>query len=235
MVTIKRSCERGHGRFGWLDSFHTFSFGHYFDPRNMGFSDLRVLNEDRVQAGEGFPTHSHRDVEILTYVLDGALAHKNSTGGGGVIRYGDVQRMSAGAGVTQSEFNASRTEPLHLLQFWLTPARRGTPAAYEGRHFAPAEKRGRLRLIAAPDGHDGALTLQQDATIYASILDNGNEVIHTFAPGRKGWVQVARGRVRVGGLALAAGDGAALVGEATVALTGDTDSSSELLLFDLQP
>jgi quercetin 2,3-dioxygenase len=234
MVTIKRSCERGHGRFGWLDSFHTFSFGHYFDPRNMGFSDLRVLNEDRVEAGEGFPTHSHRDMEILTYVLDGALAHKNSTGGGGVIRYGDVQRMSAGAGVVQSEFNASRTEPLHLLQIWLVPARRGTPAVYEGRHFPPEEKRGQLRLIAAPDGQKGALALQQDATIYASILDNGQEVIHTFAPGRKGWVQVARGQVMVGGRSLAAGDGASLVDEATVTLTGDS-TGSELLLFDLQP
>jgi quercetin 2,3-dioxygenase len=172
-------------------------------------------------------------MEILTYVLDGALAHKNSTGVGGVIRYGDVQRMSAGAGVTQSEFNASRTEPLHVLQIWLTPSRRGTPAAYEGRHFTPAEKRGQLRVIAAPDGQKGALALQQDAAIYASILDNGQEVIHTFAPGRKGWVQVARGQVLVGGQPLAAGDGAALVDEATVTLSGQSDS--ELLLFDLQP
>jgi redox-sensitive bicupin YhaK (pirin superfamily) len=233
MVTIKRGCERGHGRFGWLDSFHTFSFGHYFDPKNMGFSDLRVINEDRIEAGEGFPTHSHRDMEILTYVLDGALEHKDSTGGGGVIRYGDVQRMSAGAGVTHSELNASRTEPLHLLQIWLVPARKGTPAIYEGRHFAPADKRGRLRVIAAPDGRQGALTIQQDAAVYASILDNGEEVIHTFGPGRKGWVQVASGQALVGGQALAAGDGAALVGEATVTLTGQLNA--ELLLFDLQP
>ncbi|HEX4460295.1 MAG TPA: pirin family protein [Polyangia bacterium] len=233
MMTIKRGCERGHGQFGWLDSFHTFSFGHYFDPKSMGFSDLRVLNENRVAAGEGFPTHSHRDIEMLTYVLDGALEYKDSCGGAGVIRYGDVQRMSAGAGVTCAEHNASMHEPVHMLEIWLRAACKGAPAGYEGRHFAPDDKRGRLRVIAAPDGAEGALTIGQDARVYASILDNGAEVIHTFAPGRKGWVHVARGAALVGGQPLRAGDGAALVDEATVTLAGRR--STELLLFDLQP
>lgn len=233
MMTIKRGCERGHGQFGWLDSFHTFSFGHYFDPQSMGFSDLRVLNENRVAAGEGFPTHSHRDIEMLTYVLDGTLEYKDSCGGAGVIRYGDVQRMSAGAGVTCAEHNASLREPVHMLEIWLRAACKGAPAGYEGRHFAPADKRGRLRVIAAPDGAEGALTIGQDARVYASILDNGAEVIHTFAPGRKGWVHVARGEALVGGQPLGAGDGVALVDEPTVTLTGR--GSTELLLFDLQP
>ena len=233
MMTIKRGNERGHGRFGWLDSFHTFSFGHYFDPKSMGFSDLRVLNENRVAAGEGFPTHSHRDIEMLTYVLEGALEYKDTCGGGGVIRYGDVQRMSAGAGATCAEHNASRTEPAHVLEIWLRAASKGARAGYEGRHFAPDDKRGQLRVIAAPNGEAGALTIHQDARVYASILDNGAEVIHTFAPGRKGWVHVARGEALVGGQALAAGDGAGLVDEASVTLAGMMNA--ELLLFDLQP
>jgi redox-sensitive bicupin YhaK (pirin superfamily) len=194
---------------------------------------LRVINENRVQAGEGFPTHSHRHIEILTYVLDGALEHKDSTGGGAIIRYGDVQRMSAGPGVTHVEHNASSTEPVHLLQIWLQPACKGTRAGYEGKHFAPEDKRGRLRVIAAPDGRDGALTIHQDAAIYAAILDSGQEVTHAFAPGRKGWVQLARGRALLGGQALTAGDGVAIVDEPAVTLTGG--EAAELLLFDLQP
>ena len=232
MMTIRRANERGHASFGWLDSWHTFSFGSYYDPEHMGVSDLRVINDDRVRGGEGFPSHSHRDMEILSYVLEGALAHKDSTGSGGVIRYGDVQRMSAGRGVTHSEMNGSHDEPVHFLQIWLLPERPGLPASYEEKHFSPDEKRGRLRLIASPDGAEGSLTLHQDARVYASILDKGQEVRHDFARGRRGWVQVARGRVLVAGKELAAGDGAALVEEASVAIAGG--EPSEVLLFDLQ-
>lgn len=232
MITIRRAGERGHASFGWLDSWHTFSFGSYYDPQHMGFSDLRVINDDRVLAGEGFPSHSHRDMEILSYVLEGALAHKDSTGSGGVLRYGDVQRMSAGAGVTHSEMNASDHEPVHFLQIWLVPARAGLPASYEDRHFAPDEKRGRLRLIASPQGADGSLVLHQDARVYATILEKGQEVTHALGPGRRGWVQVASGRVLVGGKELVAGDGAALSDEATVTIAGG--ATSEALLFDLK-
>jgi quercetin 2,3-dioxygenase len=232
MMDIRRASERGHANFGWLDSWHSFSFGSYYDPKHMGFSDLRVINEDRVLGGEGFPSHSHRDMEIISYVLDGSLQHKDSTGSGGVIRYGDVQRMSAGAGVTHSEFNASRDEKVHFLQIWLMPARNGAKASYEEKHFSPEEKSGRLRLIASPDGGEGSLTLHQDARVYASILEKGTELTHALAPGRKAWVQVARGRVLVNGKELVAGDGAALTEEASVALAGA--EPSEVLLFDLQ-
>jgi len=232
MMTIRRANERGHANFGWLDSWHSFSFGSYHDPKHMGFSDLRVINEDRVLGGEGFPSHSHRDMEILSFVLEGALQHQDSTGSGGVIRYGDVQRMSAGRGVTHSEMNGSRDESVHFLQIWLLPERAGLPASYEEKHFAPEDKRGRLRLIASRDGAEGSLTLHQDARVYASILDKGQEVAHAFARGRRGWVQVARGRVLVNGKELAAGDGAALSEEASVALAGA--EPSEVLLFDLK-
>jgi hypothetical protein len=198
----------------------------------MGFSDLRVINEDRVLAGEGFPSHSHRDMEIVSYVLDGSLAHKDSTGSGGVLRYGDVQRMSAGRGVTHSEMNGSRDEKVHFLQIWLMPERAGLPASYEDKHFRPEDKRGRLKLIAAPEGAEGSLTLHQDARLYASILDEGQEVTHPFARGRHGWVQVARGRVRVGEQELRAGDGTALSDEASVTIAGL--EPSEVLLFDLK-
>ncbi len=232
MMTIRRAGERGHANFGWLDSWHSFSFGSYYDPEHMGFSDLRVINEDRVLGGEGFPSHSHRDMEILSYVLDGALQHKDSTGSGGVIRYGDVQRMSAGAGVTHSEFNASRDEKVHFLQIWLLPERAGLPASYEEKHFTPEQKREGLRLIASHDGAEGSLTIHQDARVYAGILDKGQERTHAFARGRRGWVQVARGRVLVNGKELAAGDGAALREEASVTVAGA--EPSEILLFDLQ-
>ena len=231
MMTIRRGSERGHANFGWLDSYHTFSFGNYFDPGHMGFSDLRVINEDRVSAGEGFPSHSHRDMEIISYVLDGALQHRDSTGSGGVIRYGDVQRMSAGAGVTHSEFNASSAEPVHFLQIWLQPDAKGIKPGYEEKRFVPEEKRGRLRLIASRDGSDGSLTIHQDARVYASLLDRGQEVTHAFAEKRKGWVHVARGSVRVNGNELRAGDGAALADEASVTIAGD--EGGEVLLFDL--
>jgi redox-sensitive bicupin YhaK (pirin superfamily) len=232
MMTIRRAGERGHASFGWLDSWHSFSFGSYYDPEHMGFSDLRVINEDRVRAGEGFPSHSHRDMEILSYVLEGALAHKDSTGSGGVIRYGDVQRMSAGAGVTHSEMNGSPAEPVHFLQIWLLPERVGIQASYEEKRFAPEDKRRRLRLIASPEGADGSVTLHQDARVYATIVDKGEEVAHTLAPGRQAWVQVARGRVLVNGKELQAGDGAALTGETSVTIAGA--ESSEALLFDLR-
>jgi redox-sensitive bicupin YhaK (pirin superfamily) len=233
MITIRRSNERGYGHFGWLETKHTFSFGHYFDERFASFSDLRVINEDRVQPAEGFPSHSHRDMEILSYVLEGALQHKDSSGGGGVIRYGDVQRVSAGGGITHSELNASHDEPVHFLQVWLEPARRGIQPGYEQRHFSAADKQGRLRLIGSPDGRDGSLTIHQDARVYAALLDRGQEVTHAFAAGRKGWVQVARGEALVAGQALAAGDGAALTGETAVTLAGS--DGTELLLFDLRP
>lgn len=232
MMTIRRARERGHANFGWLDSWHSFSFGSYYDPKNMGFSDLRVINEDRVLGGEGFPSHSHRDMEILSYVLDGALAHKDSTGSGGVIRYGDVQRMSAGRGVTHSEMNGSKDEPVHFLQIWLLPERAGLPASYEEKRFAPEDKRGRFRLIASPDAAEGSLTIHQDARVYASILDKGVEVTHAFGAGRRGWLQVARGRVAVNGKELAAGDGVALTEEPSVTVAGA--EPSEVLLFDLK-
>jgi quercetin 2,3-dioxygenase len=231
-MTIRRASERGHANFGWLDSWHTFSFGSYYDPKNMGFSDLRVINEDRVLGGEGFPSHSHRDMEIISYVLEGALAHKDSTGSGGVIRYGDVQRMSAGRGVTHSELNGSRDETVHFLQIWLLPAKAGLPASYEEKHFSVDDKRGRLRLVASPDGADGSLTIHQDARLYAGVLEKGTELSHALAAGRKAWVQVARGRVAVNGKELVAGDGVALTHEASVTVAGA--EPSEVLLFDLQ-
>jgi len=232
MMTIRRARERGHANFGWLDSWHSFSFGSYYDEKHMGFSDLRVINEDRVLGGEGFPSHSHRDMEIVSYVLDGALQHKDSTGSGGVLRYGDVQRMSAGRGVTHSEMNGSHDEKVHFLQIWLLPETAGLPASYEEKHFTPEDKRGRLRLIASPGGSEGSLTIHQDARLYASVLDAGQEVSHTFAPGRQGWVQVARGRVRVNGQELGPGDGAAISDEKSVTVAGV--EPSEVLLFDLK-
>jgi redox-sensitive bicupin YhaK (pirin superfamily) len=233
MLTIRKASERGHANFGWLDSHHTFSFGHYFDEKHMGFSDLRVINEDRVAAGEGFPSHSHRDMEIISYVLDGALEHKDSTGSGGVIRHGDVQKMSAGSGVTHSEFNASKSEPVHFLQIWIQPAKKGVPASYEEKHFGAADLGGKLRLIASPDGREGSTTINQDARVYAGVLGQGQELTHTFDAGRNGWVQVARGRVLVNGKELRAGDGAALTDEPSVTVAGG--EASEVLIFDLRP
>ena len=208
MMTIRRASERGHANFGWLDSWHTFSFGSYHDPRHMGFSDLRVINEDRVRGGEGFPSHSHRDMEIISYVLEGALQHKDSTGSGGVIRDGDVQRMSAGAGVTHSEFNGSPDDQVHFLQIWLLPDQSGLPASYEEKKFSRRRQARSLRLIASRDGAEGSLTLHQNARLYASVLEKGDELAYELAPGRKAWVQVARGRLLLNGKELVAGDGA---------------------------
>jgi redox-sensitive bicupin YhaK (pirin superfamily) len=231
MLTIRSANDRGHADFGWLDSRHTFSFGEYHDPRHMGFRALRVINEDVVHGGGGFATHPHRDMEIVTYVLSGALAHKDSMGNGSIIRPNDVQRMSAGTGITHSEHNASSSEAVHLLQIWILPAATGTTPSYEQRAFAPEEKRGRLRLVGARDGRDGSVTIHQDVALYATLLAPGERVEHTLAPDRHAWVQVTRGRVSVNGQPLAAGDGAALSQEPRVTIAAQDDS--ELLLFDL--
>jgi redox-sensitive bicupin YhaK (pirin superfamily) len=231
MIIARPAAERGHADHGWLDTRHTFSFADYHDPRWMGFRVLRVINEDRVQPGAGFPTHGHRDMEILSYVLSGALAHEDSTGGGGVIRPGDVQRMTAGTGVRHSEFNASKTEPVHFLQVWIEPARRSLPPGYEQRAYPLAERRGRLRLVAAPDGADGACTIHQDARVYATVLEPGEVVTHALAPGRHAWVHVARGAVTLDGAAMTHGDGAGVRDEPTLTLAAR--QPSEVLLFDL--
>jgi redox-sensitive bicupin YhaK (pirin superfamily) len=231
MIQVRKSNERGHADHGWLDSHHTFSFADYYDPAAMGFRALRVINEDRVAPAQGFGTHGHRDMEILSYVLDGGLAHKDSSGGGGVIRPGDVQRMSAGTGVMHSEFNASRTDPVHFLQIWLVPDRRGIAPGYEQKTFPPEQRQGQLRLIASPDAADGSLKIHQDARVYTTLLGKGDSVTHALAPGRHAWVQVARGKIRLGDVTLSAGDGAAISEESSLRLTAD--EPSEVLLFDL--
>jgi redox-sensitive bicupin YhaK (pirin superfamily) len=232
-LTIRRSDQRGRANFGWLDSRHTFSFGQYYDPAHMGFGPLRVINDDRVAGGGGFAPHPHADMEILSYVLDGALAHKDSLGTGSVIRPGDVQRMSAGTGIRHSEFNSSQTDPVHFLQIWILPEARGLAPGYEQKTFTADEKRGRLRLVASHDGRDGSLTLHQDVDLYATILTVGESVSHRLADGRIGWVQVARGAVRLNGEPLATGDGAAIHsgGQLTIEATG----AAEVLLFDMTP
>jgi quercetin 2,3-dioxygenase len=231
MISIRRAGERGHFNFGWLDTYHTFSFGEYYDPRFMGFRSLRVINEDRVSPGHGFPTHPHRDMEIISYVLEGGLAHRDSMGTGSVIRPGEVQRMSAGTGVAHSEYNHSADEAVHLLQIWLMPRELGIRPGYEQKAFAAAEKRGRLRVVASPDGRDGSLTINQDAAVYATLLDAGQEVRHSPGEGRHAWVQVARGVVEVNGRRLETSDGAALSGEPEGKLAGV--EPAEVLLFDL--
>src|SRR5205823_2572264 len=193
MITIRKSEERGHFDFGWLDTYHTFSFDQYYDPAHMHFRALRVINEDRVQGGKGFPTHSHRDMEIITYIIDGALEHRDSMGNGSVIRPGDVQRMSAGTGVTHSEFNPSGTAPVHLLQIWILPERTGLAPSYEERRFPAAEKRGMLRLVASHDGRDGSVVVFQDVDVFAVVLEPGEEVMHPLQHGRHAWVQIVAG------------------------------------------
>jgi redox-sensitive bicupin YhaK (pirin superfamily) len=232
-MEIRRARERGHADHGWLDSWHTFSFADYHDPRHMGFRALRVINEDRVAPGGGFPRHPHRDMEIVSYVLEGALEHKDSLGTGSVIRPGDVQRMSAGTGVLHSEYNASKTEPVHFLQIWILPDRAGHAPGYEQKTFSDADKRGRLRLVASPDGADGSVTIHQDARIHATVLARGAGVEHALAPGRHAWVHVARGAAEVNGTPLAAGDAAALTNESALRLRGAGDGDAELLVFDL--
>ena len=231
MITIRPGNERGHANHGWLDTYHTFSFDTYYDPAHMGFRQLRVINEDRVKPGYGFGTHPHRDMEILTYILEGALEHKDSMGTGSVIRPGDVQRMSAGTGVTHSEFNPSRSEPVHLLQVWILPRQRGLVPSYEQKTFTEDEKRSQLRLVAAGDGRDGAVTIHQDTYLYASVLDPGQQVSHRLAASRAAWLQVACGSVTVNGMELHAGDGAATTDEHALEIRAE--DRAEILLFDL--
>jgi hypothetical protein len=227
MLQLRKAHDRGHANHGWLDSWHTFSFADYHDPKHVSFSELRVINEDRVLPGEGFPTHPHRDMEIITYVLEGALEHKDSLGTGSVIRPGEVQRMSAGTGIRHSEFNHSQSEPVHFLQIWILPDRQGVKPGYEQKRIGLD---GQLRLVASPDGRDGSVTIHQDARVYAARL-NGNEVTHTLAPGRRAWLQVARGAVKLNGTTLHAGDGAGIENEPTLRLVAE--GSAEVLLFDL--
>jgi quercetin 2,3-dioxygenase len=231
MLEIRRSADRGRADHGWLKSFHTFSFADYYDPEWMGYGPLRVINDDRVAPGEGFGKHGHRDMEILTYILAGALEHRDSMGNGSVIRPGDVQRMSAGTGVTHSEFNPSATEEVHFLQIWLLPDALRVPPGYEQKHFTAADKRGRLRLIAAHDAEDGAVVIHQQARVFAGLLDGTEQAEFRVAPGRRAWLQVARGALSVGDARLSAGDGARTPGPAQFTLHGGTDA--EVLVFDL--
>ena len=232
MITLRRAADRGHFDHGWLDTFHTVSFAGYHDPAHMGFRSLRVINEDRVAPGEGFGTHPHRDMEIITWVLDGTLAHRDSTGAGGTLRHGDVQWMSAGTGVTHSEMNGSKQEPVHFLQIWILPDRAGHQPSYGQAAVPLDELRGTLRPIATPDGAGGSLVIHQDARLFATILGPGQAVRHPLAPGRHGWVQVARGEATVNGAALEPGDGVAISGEREIAITA-AGGEAELLVFDL--
>lgn len=231
MHTLRRAEERGHADHGWLNTYHTFSFASYQDPAHMGFRALRVINEDRVQPGKGFGTHPHRDMEILSYVLHGGLQHRDSMGTGSVIRPGEVQRMSAGTGVTHSEFNASKEDSVHFLQIWLFPAERGIQPSYEQKSFDRAEQTGRLRLVASPNGRDGSVTIHAHAELYAGLFNAGMSDERPLRPGRHAWVHVARGRARVNGHDLKAGDGLALTAEPSVRVEGV--DASEVLVFDL--
>jgi len=232
MINIRRAAERGTANFGWLDSRHTFSFGEYYDPKHMGFGPLRVINEDRVRPGAGFGTHGHQDMEIISYVLEGALEHKDSIGTGSVIRPGDVQIMSAGTGIRHSEFNHSVTEPVHFLQIWIVPNREGVAPRYDQRTFPDADKRNRLRLVGSSDGRDGSIVLYQDVDLFAALLDGGEHVTHALRPGRQGWLQVARGAVTMNGHELDTGDGAALERESALTVTAKV-AGTEILVFDL--
>jgi redox-sensitive bicupin YhaK (pirin superfamily) len=232
MITIRPSSERGVANFGWLNSRHTFSFGNYYDPNHMGFASLRVINEDKVDPSRGFATHGHRDMEIISYVLDGALEHKDNIGNGSVIRPGDVQRMSAGTGILHSEFNASKTEPVHFLQIWILPEQRNLKPSYEQKHFSDADKRGQLRLVGSRDGRDGSVTIHQDVSLYAGLLNTGETVTYPILDGRSVWVQVARGAIQLNDHNLTAGDGAAITQIDSVAITAISDET-EVLLFDM--
>jgi hypothetical protein len=231
MIKVRKANERGHFDFGWLNTYHTFSFGDYFDRDNMNFRSLRVINEDFVQPGQGFGTHGHRDMEIITYILRGGLEHKDSMGNGSVIYPGEVQRMSAGTGVLHSEFNHAKDEVVHLLQIWILPERKNIEPSYEQTFFSDEEKKGKLRLIASPNGSDGSVTIHTDAKLFASLLEEGNEVIYELQTGRHAWIQVARGAVEVNGVSLNQGDGASVSDETEIKIVGK--ESSEILLFDL--
>ncbi len=232
MIQIRPAKERGHANHGWLDTYHTFSFSDYFDPKNMGFRSLRVINEDRVSGGYGFPTHPHQDMEIITYVLEGSLEHKDSMGTGSTIRPGEIQKMSAGTGIRHSEFNPSKTESVHLLQIWILPEKKGLKPMYEQKAIPAEEKKGKLRLVGSPEGGDGKVTIYQDAKLYATELAAGDSVQHELESGRHAWVQVARGQISLNGKTLQAGDGAAVTNEQKLELAGVGDKS-EVLLFDL--
>jgi redox-sensitive bicupin YhaK (pirin superfamily) len=231
MIELRRAGERGHADHGWLDSFHSFSFADYYDPRHMGFGSLRVINEDRIQPGTGFGTHGHRDMEIISYVLEGALAHKDSMGNGSTIVPGDVQRMSAGTGVRHSEFNHESAGVTHFLQIWIEPSVRGIAPGYEQKHFEAATKRGRLRLIASPDGREGSVTIHQDAFVYAALIDGAERAVHSLPAGRRVYVHVARGEISVNAERLAAGDALKASGVAQIVL--ENGRQAEVLLFDL--
>lgn len=231
MLELRRATERGHANHGWLDSFHSFSFADYHDPRHMGFGSLRVINEDRIQPGTGFGTHSHRDMEIVSYVLEGALAHQDSMGNGSTIVPGDVQRMSAGSGVRHSEYNHEPSGVTHFLQIWIEPAARGIAPGYEQRHFDAASKRGRLRLVVSPDGRDGSVTIHQDAYMYAALLDGGERVAYALPKARRAYVHVARGSLTVNGDELGAGD--ALKASDATEIVLERGEQAEVLLFDL--
>jgi redox-sensitive bicupin YhaK (pirin superfamily) len=231
MITLRKAGDRGHADHGWLNSWHSFSFADYHDPEHMGFGALRVINEDRIAPGGGFGTHGHRDMEILSYVLEGALAHKDSMGTGSAIVPGDVQRMSAGRGVLHSEYNHAKDELTHFLQIWIEPNQRGIAPSYEQKHFDAASKRGKLTLIASNDARDGSVTLHQDASIYAGLFDGSERAVHELAAGRRAYVHVARGSITVNGQALATGD--ALMAEDTAQIVLENGAGAEVILFDL--
>ena len=231
MITVRKSEERGHFDLGWLDTYHTFSFDRYYDPAHMHFRSLRVINEDRVQPGQGFPTHSHRDMEIITYILSGALEHRDSMGNGSVIRPGDVQRMTAGTGVSHSEFNPSKTESVHLLQIWILPERRDLPPGYEQKTFTDEERRGSLRLIASSDAQEGSVAINQDARVYAGILNADQKIDYRLAENRYAWLQIARGTIELNQAELRQGDGAGVSAEGNLSIVAH--DQAELLLFDL--
>lgn len=231
MIKIRKARERGHAQHGWLDSYHTFSFADYYDPQYMGFRYLRIINEDRVQPGKGFGTHSHQDMEIISYILAGALEHRDSMGNGSVIHPGDVQLIRAGTGVTHSEYNYSSEGLVHFLQIWILPDQKGLTPAYEQRHFPPEQRRNVLRLVASRDGRDGSLRIHQDVALYTTILEPGQTVTHVLAEGRHAWVQMARGRAHVNGTWLAEGDGASVSDETHIELTAH--SPTEILVFNL--
>ena len=233
MITLRPGAERGHVNHGWLDTYHTFSFDSYHDPEHMGFRSLRVINEDWVAGGHEFPMHGHRDMEIVTYILEGSLQHQDSMGNGGAIRPGEVQRMSAGTGVEHSERNPSPTERVHLLQIWILPEARGLTPRYEQKMFAAEGRRGRLQLLASREGRDGSVKIHQDAALYTAALEPKEAVTHKLAAGRHAWLQVARGAVALNGTALKAGDGAAVSDERALEITGTGDEAAEILLFDL--
>lgn len=231
MYSIRRAHERGHFNHGWLDTYHTFSFADYMDPRHMGFRSLRVINEDRVAAGQGFGTHPHRDMEIVTCVLEGQLAHRDSMGNGAVLHPGEFQHMTAGTGIQHSEFNPSATEAVHLYQIWLKPRQKNLTPRYDQRVFPEAERRGKLRVVASPDGRDGSLAIQTDSKIFLALIDKGDRLEHPLAPGRHAWLQVLRGSATVGELKLGVGDGLAVSDESAIVITGT--EPGEVMLFDL--